>query len=86
MEQFVLRSCIRGYHIHKDAWTSSIGETLDCEHEATNHHDPYAVVLKKSANIVGYVSHSISCICTLFLRRPIVYCPIAALSLGLILI
>ena len=33
MEQFVLRSCIRGYHIYKDAWTSSIGETLDCERE-----------------------------------------------------
>ena len=41
MEQFVLRSCIRGYYIYKDAWTSSIGETLDCECEAANHHDPY---------------------------------------------
>ena len=69
MEQFVLRSFIRGCHIYKDAWTSSIGETLHCEHEAANHHDPYAVALKKSADIVGHVPRSISCICTLFLRR-----------------
>ena len=38
MEQFVLSSCIRGYHIYKDAWTSSIGEMLDCERETANHH------------------------------------------------
>ena len=45
MERFVLRSCIRGYHIYKDAWTSSIGESLDCEHQAANNHDPYAVTM-----------------------------------------
>ena len=28
MEQFVLQSCIRGYHIYKDAWASSISEML----------------------------------------------------------
>ena len=43
MEQFVLRSCIRGCHIYKDARTSSIGKMLDCECEAANHHNPYAV-------------------------------------------
>ena len=45
MEQIVLRSCIEGYniYIYKDAWTSSKCETLDCEREAANHQDPYAV-------------------------------------------
>ena len=46
----------------------SIGETLDCECEVANHHDPYVVVLKKSADIVGHVPRSILCIYTLFLR------------------
>ena len=68
MVQFVLRSCIQGYHIYKDAWTSSIGKMLDYKLEAANHHVPYVVALKKSADIVGNVPRSISCICTLFLR------------------
>ena len=42
---------------------------LDYESEAVNHHDPYVVALKKSADIVGHVPHSISCIYTLFLRH-----------------
>ena len=37
MEQFILRSCIQGYYLYKDAWTSSIGETLDCEREAAGY-------------------------------------------------
>ena len=70
MEQFVLKSCIRGYHhIYKNAWTSSIGEMLDYEREAANNHDPYVVALKKNADIVDHVPHSISCIYTLFLRH-----------------
>ena len=43
MEQFALRSCIQGYRIYKDARISSIGETLNYERKAANHHDPYAV-------------------------------------------
>ena len=57
-------------YVYKNSWTSSIGETLDYECEAANHHDPYAVALKKSTDIVGHVHvpYSISCICTLLLR------------------
>ena len=69
MEQFVLRSCIRGHHIYKNVWTSSIGEKLDYECEAANHHDPYVVALKKSTDNVGHVPCSISYIYTLFLRH-----------------
>ena len=45
------------------------GETLDCECEDANHHDPYVVALKKSADIVCQAPRSISCIYTLFLRH-----------------
>ena len=37
--KFYLAKVLR-YTVYKDAWTSSIGETLDCEHEAAKYHDP----------------------------------------------
>ena len=40
---------------------------LSCEREIGNRHDPQAVAVKKSEEIVGHVSRTISCICFSFL-------------------
>ena len=66
---FTLTSCIRGYHVYKDIWDPPVGETVECEREARNPRDPYAVGLRKDSVTVGHVPRSISCICTLFLRQ-----------------
>ena len=44
MERFTINLCIRGYHVYKDIWNPLIGETLNCQAEFGNVHDPYAVV------------------------------------------
>ena len=47
-----------------------MGEVVRCEREERNAHDPFAVALKKTGTgTVGHVPHTISCICTLFLRQ-----------------
>ena len=66
---FTFTSCVRGYHVYKDIWNPTVGETLNCECEARNAQDPYAVCLRKDDNTVGHVPRVISCICMLFLRR-----------------
>ena len=70
METYEVESCIRGYHIYKDIWTSTVGEHLDCVREINNPEDPYAVaVIKASENTtVGHLPRKISAACTLFLR------------------
>ena len=66
---FTLVSCVRGYHIYKNVWIPVVGETVNCEREDRNPQDPYAVGLKKDGTTVGHVPRTISCICTLLLRR-----------------
>ena len=39
---FTLVSCIRGYHVYKDVWVTSLGESVCCECEDINPQDPYA--------------------------------------------
>lgn len=72
-EEFVVNSCVRGYHIYKDSWNASIGQFLQCCPENGNVHDPYcvAVVLLSSGQTVGHVPRStcISAACNSFLRR-----------------
>ena len=39
---FTLVSYIRKYHVHKDIWDPSLGESICCECEDRNPQDPYA--------------------------------------------
>jgi len=39
---FTLVSCIREYHVCKDVWDPSLGESIRCEREDRNPQDPYA--------------------------------------------
>ena len=63
-----LSSCVHGYHVCRDEWNPSVGETVNCECEGRNPEDPYAVALQKDGIIVGHVPRTISCVCLLFLR------------------
>ena len=58
-------SCVRGFHVYQDIWTSVTGERLSCETEESNKFDPYAVAIRKSANVTGHISAA----CSLFIQR-----------------
>ena len=51
---FILDSCVRGYHVYKDLWNATPGETLTCIREWGNRNDVFAVAAKSNANIVGH--------------------------------
>ena len=29
--EFQITCCVRGYHVYRDMWDASLGETLECE-------------------------------------------------------
>ena len=62
-ESFTLQSMIRGYHVYKEVWDAVVGETLPCQQEGGNTHDPYAVATMKGRLIVGHVPREISAVC-----------------------
>ena len=49
VSEFEYESCICGYHIYKDMWSSTIGEHLMCEREMLNLTDKYAVTNRHSS-------------------------------------
>lgn len=60
---------IRGYHVYKEIWSATLGETLVCSRETDNYHDRFAVSVLKRTVTVGHVPKKISSICSLFLWR-----------------
>ena len=66
---FEYDSVIRGYHIYKEIWEVSHGETFDCVRETGNSFDPFAVVVIRNGEIIGHVPKLISAAASLFLRR-----------------
>ena len=65
---FDLTSEIHGYHVYKEIWTVIVGEECNCECEFGNRHDPYAVAVMKDSH-VDHIPHTISCVCSMFIRR-----------------
>ena len=55
--------------MYQDEWLPVRGEILTCQHEMGNAHDPFAVKVVQSKNIVGHLPKKISSTCSLFLRR-----------------
>ena len=51
----MVESCVRGFHVYQDIWTPTTGERLSCQTEDSNAFDPYAVAIRKSANVIGHV-------------------------------
>ena len=67
METHVVESCVRGFHMYQDICTPTTGERLSCQTEDRNAFDPYAVTIRKSANIIGHIPRKISAACSLFI-------------------
>ena len=55
VSEFEYESCIRGYHIYEDMWSSTVGEHLICERETLNLTDRYAVAVLKDDVIIGHL-------------------------------
>ena len=69
-ETFEIDSCIRGYHVYKEVWTSNGDAILSCRREVGNIHDPYAIsMVNESGIVVGHVPRKISAVCSLYLLR-----------------
>lgn len=63
-------SCVRGYHVYKEIWNYAIGDTLTAKPEFGNVHDPYAVAVVTSDDVVvGHLPRNISTLCHLLLRK-----------------
>ena len=63
---YKVETVVHGYHVYMGIWDAGIGETLECEQEGKNIHDPYAVAVVKGGNIVRHVPCEISSVCFLF--------------------
>ena len=61
-EQQVLEtnSYIRGYHVYKDTWSATIGETLLVKREIGNMNDPNAVAIYQEDTVVGHVPRNLA--------------------------
>ena len=51
---------VMGYYIYQDIWEARHGEILGCFRETGNVFDPFAVCVKKDAEVVGHVPRKIS--------------------------
>jgi len=69
MELHVVESSVRGFHVYQDIWTPATGERLACQAEDGNDYDPYAVAIRKGAEVIGHVPRKISAACSHFVQR-----------------
>ena len=58
-----------GYHVYHDIWEAAVGQTLPCQRETGNPHNPYAVSVMEGSTVIGHLLRAISSVCSLFLRR-----------------
>ena len=68
-ETLAINSAVRGFHVYKNEWNPVLGETLLCEQEFGNIHDPYAVAVVRDKTIIGHVPRKISSLCFFFLKK-----------------
>jgi len=53
--EYLVDSCVRGYHYYQNVWDPFLGELLPCLREDGNTHDRYVVAISKSSRVVGHV-------------------------------
>ena len=66
---FSISLVVRGYHVYQDVWSTRVGEQLTCDREPGNHHDTFAVAIKKDNVTLGHVPRCIFPVCFIFLRQ-----------------
>lgn len=47
-----VETVIRGYHVYKEIWTTTLGKVLTCRQETDNFHDRFAVAVLKGSVVV----------------------------------
>ena len=67
--RFCCDSEIMGYHVYQDVWEAEHGGIFCCFRETGNAFDPFAVCVKKDAEVVGHVHRKISAICSIFCEK-----------------
>ena len=68
-ESFSIESTVRGHHVYKESWSSSISKELSTQPESDNVFDKFAVAVLKDNIIVGHIPREISRICWYFLQK-----------------
>ncbi len=64
-------SCVKGHHVYRSQFI--IGAIFNCEHEASNAHSTWAIVVKKpTGEVVGHIPDS--------LAEVLLYCPYSPLG------
>ena len=69
MDCFTSKSVIQSYHIYKEVWEASLGETMACTIESGNIFDPFTVSVAKEVEIIDHVPRKIFAVCSLFLQH-----------------
>ena len=67
MYSFSLTTAVCGFHVYKNVWEPTIGEVLSCKRDIGNTHNMFAVAIKNSSKVVGYVPRFLSSICSIFI-------------------
>ena len=63
-------SCVCGYHIYNDIWTSVLKEVLLTQRELHNVIDCYAIAVKNhSGDTIGHLPRKISRLCSMFIDQ-----------------
>ena len=63
MQVFLERNCIRGYHVYKKVWVTTVGGIG--VREFKNSSDRYAVAVKNEGTIIGHLPRKLSRVCSL---------------------
>ena len=66
--EFIIESCVCGFHAYQLRLTAVIGEMLTYRRELGNSSDPFAVAVIKWSKIVWHIPRFFSCTCNLLLR------------------
>ena len=69
MEKFTFDSAVRGYHIYKAVWKSTIGDKLQADQELGNEADKFAEKEVKNNEIVGNLPRKYSRTLWYFIAR-----------------
>ena len=62
-------SCLHGYHLYQNIWTTEVGKSLICEREPLNSIDKYALVVLEENVVVSHLPRQLSRILSLFILR-----------------
>ena len=61
--QYEKALCVHGYHVYKDIWGATVGETVVCMLDLGNIYDRNTVAFEKDRKIIGQLPQKVSRVC-----------------------